>query len=124
MSVTPDQGAFDRAWAERWGTDDGFSVFTPHEEVAHAFYEAGCRAAYLSVQEQPDEREVISEERLDRLIDKMLDYDLFADPEDVERQRVVACDLIRTVRDTEQQENRMSGDAAAQQLIREVGQSI
>lgn len=58
----------------------------------------GC---YVAVPVRDTQRQEIGKEELKRLIDKMLDYDLFADPEDVERQRVIACDLIRVVRDTE-----------------------
>lgn len=47
-------------------------------------------------QREGDERE-ITEDEVERLIDKLLDYDLLADAEDSQRNRVIACDLIRII---------------------------
>jgi hypothetical protein len=63
-------------------------------EICDATARAAIDAYEAAIAEQAGE---ITEPEVERLIDKMLDYDLLADPEDSERNRVIACDLIRTL---------------------------
>jgi hypothetical protein len=55
----------------------------------------------------------VTEVDAERLIDKLLDYDLLADPEDSQRNMVIACDLIRTIRRGGTEEERPTMDQHA-----------